>query len=1210
MSEVTQTERSAPPKAKSSAPSSSTAPGRVVTPEQGHRAQAQRLVPVENLEDFGPVRTRKATAELEAGEDGTPVGRLGVERGSHDIEGLGARVATAEIARSAAGELSGKIGRRQSLEQDELRIANEQSLRYEKGQGTLEAAAASRYRDAEGTLQDRRVSGELGYGEAGAVVGLEGSKKSETDAKKRAATGKARWSKADGVEVEGAYRRELKDDVGSEVREAKVGYGRDDGVSVEASHSRTLSAVEGHELTTAHGVKYGDERVELSRATRATWEQKQESDGEVERVGVDKALKVGFGKGGVGGEATRNRVVKRGDGTMSRTTKAGYDHETGDATLGDTVTHTDAVSTRSTARHIGYGKDGLNAKLERERTLGDKSGDHLTSRAGASYEDGNLTLSRGETASVSGDDGKTATGSGQRLVVGKDGVSFGHDQKRTVVDADGASTTRAVGVTGDVTKGQLGIEASSVRKDKDGREASSISGGGNVKVGKDGVESVSGQAAYKKGKTTIAASAGYSFVVEEPVQVERGGRLVWQMTVRKELSGGASVSIKGVGGGVSESAAHSMSIVRDSREELLAMRQAGKLEAELRKPADARTVTSMRAGDQRSSGSASTQSVSAEVGLGALKVGFQFKNGKSQTVTVTKQSGSLVQVRFLDAESSGVSGSVQTVLGGFGAGSSRTSSRVVTLEFDLSSREGLTAFETFRDSGVKPKTGARLVSETEASATASETTASLLGISLADSSSVSKAITVDEDGRTEKDVGQRAQTMSVPLLGSHQKSVGFELIEKDDRERSYRATATVSSARASDGAEALADATGTHTNRGASGEGSGVWNVSAEFSEAQIENLIRLVRHDKVVYAELFRQRSEGDVLRRAVVAAGDDHDKIREALAHFVSKTGARGLAIIRKALDARPSYDVELVGDKYLTGEKVRLEIAQKKADFEARAGQDSELGALLADLDESIAYHRARAAALESHKNYPELTHQLRATEVERSRQAIAHYGALRKRVSERAHSKRESAESATPTPSAEQSFVEPSEAVSIAPHRDKECERPSPEVAERADAWREVGVARTELEGHAIPEVERAFAEARRRHWVHGGAYSPIEPRSKLGFDNLFGSGKHATDYEQAEARLDFGKFQLGTLTALKNALLGELAAAERANLGGTPPPAAAVRTLAARLLNLSRSFRTAAEAFRKATGIYRRIEAANPTLRKWEPTEEMPDGYHR
>lgn len=303
MSDVTQTERPSSTTAKPSAPGpsapvSSSRTGGAAALGQGHRAQAQRLVPQENLEDFGPVRTRKTTAGLESGKDGKPVGRAAIESGVHDHEGLGSRVATAEIARSGSGELSARVGRKASLEQDEMRIANEQSLRYAKGQGTLEASAETRVRDEEGRLVEKRVAGELGLGEDGGVVGLEGDQKTEVAGKKQAVSGKARWSKADGVAVEGAYRRELKDDVGSQVREAKVGYGRDDGVSVEASHSRTLSAVEGHELTTAHGVKYGDERVELSRATRATWERKQESDGEVERVGVDKALKVGFGKGG------------------------------------------------------------------------------------------------------------------------------------------------------------------------------------------------------------------------------------------------------------------------------------------------------------------------------------------------------------------------------------------------------------------------------------------------------------------------------------------------------------------------------------------------------------------------------------------------------------------------------------------------------------------------------------------------------------------------------------------------------------------------------------------------------------------------------------------------------------------------------------------------------------------------------------------------
>lgn len=1142
MSDVTQVERPSTPNAKSSESSPATSE-RTVVRGHGHQAQIKALTPQENQERYGPTRSSKATAEVDKGKDGQPVGRVTYERAVEDgDDGLARRVATAEIARDMTSGVSAKVGRKQSIEQDDLSLANEQSLTYAKGQGTLAASSEARYREVESDkLIGRRVAGDVGYGKDGLVVGAEGARNTKTaDGIGSAVSGKARW---DGKE----------------------------GVSASASHSKTLAAVEGHEMTTAHGVAYAAERAEVSRTTRNAWEQTGD-DGEVARVAEDRGLKVGFGKGGVGGEVARRRVVKVGDTTKSHTAKAGYDHETKSVSLSDETVRSDEVSSTKGTRAIGYGKDGFSAKVGHERTLGEEGGDQLTTGTGASYGKGKVTLTRGET----------------------------------VVGADGA-TEKQVGVTGDIKNKEVGVSGSLVRKGKDGKEVSALSGGAGVKLGEHGLEKASADVAYRRGSTTIAASGGYSFVVGEPEQVERDGKRVWQMTVTKEVAGGANLKVKGIGGGAKASKAQSMTVVRDTRAELIALCSAGKLDAELRKPADARTVSSMQMGEQRSSGSENELKASAEVGVPGVKVGLQFTNGRSQKVTVTKLTGSLVQVQYEDTETSGAGGGVSTGLGGISGSTSTSSQRSKTLEFDLATAAGMMAYEEFRYSRETPIEGATTISTSDSVSKASEIGVNLAGASMSTSSQVTSSVEHDERGKTETNVGTQIHAVSVPLLGAHQKSVGFRLVETNDQERKYMATASVTSTNASDAAEALADATGTHTNRAASGKGSGTWNVSAEFSEAQIDRLIQLIRHDKVVYAELFRQADRGKTLERAVLAAGSDHDKIREAIAEFVSKTGARGLAVIRKALNARPSYDVELVGDKYLTGEKVRVELERKKQSFEARAGGDKVDPKLLADIDEAIAFHRDRAAAIESHSNYPELSHQLRASEVARSREAVTAFSALRRRVADQARAARHR-QAEAPKVSAEQSFVEPSEAVSA--ESATECEPPKPEVAAQASAWRMVETGQARLHTKAIPSMERAFAEARRRHWVHGGAFSLVEPRSKLGFDNFFGSGKHASDYQRAEARLAFGKYRLGVLGALKSSILTEIAAAERTNLTSAPPSAGVVQSLALRLGGLAASFEDVTTVFQTVTVIYRLIEAANPTLRNWEPSEVMPDGYHR
>ncbi len=1153
MTDVTLLERPSSPVTKAPSPTPTAAPTRTELHGLGHRAQVQMLTPKENLAPGAPPDRNPAP-------EPTP---------DSDLTTLQADQRKRTIVDGEQKVV--EIDRREHVVAD--------------GRHTHRGSMKTTVEEGKDNKSSRALSGKLESGPKGKLA------------------------------ASGAIVRKHKDDVGSSESKAEVDFDSDKGLAgtkASASHKRTLSAVKGYEMTDELRVAYADGRVEGKALTRNTTE-RTDDEGTSRLVTDEKGLTLSGGKGGVGGAVSRRRVVRLGDDSKDNKSTLGYDAKTETAKLGHERVVGNEVSSVKTAGEVGYGKDGVTASLGRERILGDKEKDHVTSGASASYAKGNATLARSEKTRVVGEAGKTETESGQRLVVGKDGVAFGHDQKSKVIAADGSSKTNNVGLTGDVMKGELGVNTSSVRQDKDENETSSLSAGGKVKFGQHGIEKASANVAYKAGTTTIAAKGGYSFVVDDPKQVERNGKRVWQMTVKKELSGGASVSVKGVGVGGTKSASQSMTIVRDTKDELLAMKRADRLEAELRKPADSRTVSSMKAGDERSSSTSEEDNASLEVGLGGLKVGFTFTNGRSQTVTVTRQEGTLVQVRYLDTESNGRGGSLGSGLGGVGGEKSSTSSQSLTLEFDLSTAAGGEAFDKFRRTGAFPRTHARVVSRSVGTSDESSVTSTLAGVSVTDASRVSKSTTHDERGKTEADSGVRTQSVAVPLLGSHQKSAGFHTTELNDETRGYSSSASVASSNASDGAEALADLTGTHTNREASGKGSGTWNVTAEFSEAQVDKLVRLIRHDKVVYAGLFRQYGDGVALRRAVVAAGDDHDKIRAALTVFVSETGAGGLAVIRKAIDVNPSYDVELVGDKFLTGEKVRLELENKKKAFEARAGQaGADLQGLMTELDEAIAFHRARAAAIESHTNYPELSHQLRAGEVGRSREAVAHFGALRRRVAESAREKQQSGHRDDPAeaPLAEQSFVEPSQAVSGGQKAAAECEKPSPEVAARTAAWAEIGAARGRLESNAAPHMERAFAEARRRHWVHNGAWSSVEPRSRIGYENIFGSGRHADDYDRAEYRLTYGKFKLGICTTLKHGLFSEVDAAERANLGPSPLPTAAMKAVAVRLDKLAEDFATIALVFQGVTQIYRSIEAKNPTLRNWEPPQEMPDGYQR
>lgn len=882
--------------------------------------------------------------------------------------------------------------------------------------------------------------------------------------------------------------------------------------------------------------------------------------------------------------------------------------------VGYQVLDVDDVSTKKKSGAVGYGPDGAAAMVGRERTLDAVSGEKMTTSDTARYDHDKRRVTVGRTEKVSREqDGKTIDSErGTTIAVGKDGLELGHDRKSTVVDADGVTTAKSLGLSGNVTEGEVGVKGSRSRSEADTGASRSVSGSASVKVGKHGLEKASAQASVSLGSLTINLDGGFSFIVEEPQMVERDGKRVWSMRVTRTVTSGSGVTVKGVGGGMKDTSTQVMTIIRDSREALIAMRTRGRLEAELAKPADARTVRDMRDGESRSSGKSEDGSLSGEAWMGVMQVGASFTNGKSETVTVTRKSGTLVHVEVEQKSTSGVSGKLGTVAGGIGGGKSTERHRRRVLAFDLGQPEGKAAFEMFRASGVVPRVGAKEIEVGTGEQQSTTSSVSLGPASFSDASSVVSSTTIDASGKKEAHTGARAQSISLPFLGSHTKVAGFHAVERDDKDRTYRATAMVDSAYAIDASEALADATGTHTHREASGPGSGTWNISAEFSDEEVERLIGLIRKDKVVYAGLGRHYKKGESLRRAVLAAKDNHDGIREALSVFVAETGTGGLAVMRKALATNPSYDVELLGDKYLTGEKVRLEIETKASDFEARAeGPGASLGKLMAEIDQVIAYHRERADSIANHRNYPELPHQLRAAEVHRSREAVARFTQQRTRVAARLRTDHETkARETEGSTSAEQSFVEPAEAVSGGVVAGKECVSASPEVASRTKAWTELAAAKAHLDSKVIPTMERAFAEVRRRHWVHSGKWARVAPRERLGFSNLFGAGKHADDYAQAEGRLEFGKFQLLTLTGQRNALLQRFEGLERANLSGVPSTAAAVEDLRNRFQRLVPGYVLATLAFHGATAVYRRIEAANPTLVLWEPPQEMPDAYLR
>jgi hypothetical protein len=188
--------------------------------------------------------------------------------------------------------------------------------------------------------------------------------------------------------------------------------------------------------------------------------------------------------------------------------------------------------------------------------------------------------------------------------------------------------------------------------------------------------------------------------------------------------------------------------------------------------------------------------------------------------------------------------------------------------------------------------------------------------------------------------------------------------------------------------------------------------------------------------------------------------DEVERALSEFISETGSRGLLLIRQTIHAQPAYDLRLIGDEYMTGAEGHARLAERIAAFGTRLASGSNLHALGSEISIELSTQQSRLTAIMNPERYPDLPHELRQREVERSRAEIGELSGLRDRAL--AAVRGSSHEAATESPQSSQTIT--------------------------TSAWSSIMEQESQVQASRQGTVERGN-EARRHHWIQvEGAYA--------------------------------------------------------------------------------------------------------------------------
>lgn len=870
-----------------------------------------------------------------------------------------------------------------------------------------------------------------------------------------------------------------------------------------------------------------------------------------------------------------------------------------------------AGQTTTTRGGVGYSSEkGVTAQGARERVM-TADGYERRDASSATFEKGTLTLGTGSTETYEQDDeSSSSTARSASVAIGKDSVVVARSGTTTDKAADGSARARTAGVSADLAKGKLGGNVGTTTTDADGKVVSGVSASGGIDLAVNGrLEGANAAVSATRGPATVVVSGEWKYTIDEPKQVDGA----WVVTYTKSLSGGGTLggkSASGYGVSVGGSAATTSTGERHfaTKAEAEAFRTKGPSEAGA--PTTVDGARSLAVGDRSSSTTSRGGELGASGVIEGLQVGGKLQIGQSHSVTVMRVDANKVQVEVVDADTLGGEASLGTFGVSMRGGGSRTLTQGVVLEFDLSTATGAKAFETFRATGVARK-DTPVVARTSGR---TDTRSSGVGLGVADISSqstVDQSTTVDTaHNKVERASGTESSGIDMGYFGKSSTSTALHTREVNDTKRSYGTVATVDSSSASSASHDLSRATGTHQSVVGDGASKGQWTVTSQFSDSQIQTLCDKIKSDRFNYHALIYQAGYGEDLVAAVKGAGGDLDAVRLALATFVSRTGSRGLELMRETIGGKFDYDLGLADDENFKGAAGRVETERQIADFKARlAAPTGDKGALVGDIAKVLTQQQERMAAIADPAQYPELPTELRASEVGKARAIVATLTKLR---DDAVAAVQAAALGPTPAPtptrgrsgtSANATTAAPGQSPSTAdkaktgatPARTAvETKAPAPETPAQivAREWAAVTAAQAAMEKKRATASGHRTA-ARTSRWVQiGGAYAfQYSALHDYGERSFFGDGRLAGDYENANGIYKAAVFSWGVAETTDREL--ERIRTEAA-VGMSTAPAAWVgrlqSTIAGAIAKLADLYAEAGKHFAEAEAVYQSIRA--------------------
>ncbi|MFN0248378.1 MAG: hypothetical protein ACKV2T_15915 [Kofleriaceae bacterium] len=588
--------------------------------------------------------------------------------------------------------------------------------------------------------------------------------------------------------------------------------------------------------------------------------------------------------------------------------------------------------------------------------------DHHSPLGFADANDGTKKTSKTETSAKNGN----ATASKESETKHNDGSSSKTTASGTV-GADGVSA-----------------KGSHTAKTKDGKETKAT---GNAAIdAKGNVKNADVDAEFKT-KAGWKASVGGSYKVVASDPKKKGDAYVVDWVRKAEVHAGGGKSGGKLGGEGKVEKDHRDFGTRTFKTEKEAKQfqdnAAAMIQGAFGAATTAKDALSMQIGETRGVGDGSKLSGGLNATWGVATVGAGAETSKDDTVVVERLSPTVFQVTVAHKDGSGSHSNVgiKDVKAGGYTDKSRTQS--TTLEFDLSTPEGKTAFDEYQRTKQTPTSGATFVSQTDAERKRRGTRLGFGKYGTADVGVAEQweSSMQDRAGQTREVFGgENSYNVEQKVFGKrHDKaSLQIEQTLVNGKHASYSMAGEVDS---SDGAHTmreLANMTGVTPKDAGAAKSSGHWHVDIGIDDNQVDKFLAAVDAQKYRGVGVWEKMANPDhlnELRKLIHAAKTPQDKMR-ALSYFISESGlskTEGLNAIRAEVFGmgKPGFnpvgttnhfngtfhaDLKLEKDKHnvFTGLEGRLVREAKIDEYKSilstnPQGGGAVIGTIQADIDE---------------------------------------------------------------------------------------------------------------------------------------------------------------------------------------------------------------------------------------------------------------------